>query len=132
MIKITKSKIEVSTSKYTVSIYLKKKINYITNNKNYIIGFFGEMIDKRSKKIKLDNAKEKLLSFKHEDAKKIKNFLSNYFGSFSFFYLNIKKNICLLANDRFGLNHIFYTLKKKNKFHLKVSDYLDQLIEKKK
>ena len=131
MIKITKSKIEVSTSKYTVSIYLKKKINYITNNKNYIIGFFGEMIDKRSKKIKLDNAKEKLLSFKHEDAKKIKNFLSNYFGSFSFFYLNIKKNICLLANDRFGLNHIFYTLKKKNKFHLKVSDYLDQLIEKK-
>ena len=50
MIKITKSKIEVSTSKYTVSIYLKKKINYITNNKNYIIGFFGEMIDKRSKK----------------------------------------------------------------------------------
>ena len=123
----SKNKIIIRRNKYLISIYSKKKINYYSKKENFIIGFFGEMIDKNNEVVKLENIGSKLLKFNYQDTNKIKNFLSNYYGSFSFFYINLVKKISFIANDRFGLNHIFYSIQKKNKYHLIVSDHLDMI-----
>ena len=89
----SKNKIIIRRNKYLISIYSKKKINYYSKKENFIIGFFGEMIDKNNEVAKLENIGSKLLKFNYQDTNKIKNFLSNYYGSFSFFYINlVKKN----------------------------------------
>ena len=85
------------------------------------------MLDKNNKVAKLENIQDKLLKFNYQDTSQIKNFLSNYYGSFSFFYINLIKKISFIANDRFGLNHIFYSIQKKNKYHLIFSDHLDMI-----
>ena len=123
----SKNKIIIRRNKYLISIYSKKKINYYSKKENFIIGFFGEMIDKNNEVAKLENIGSKLLKFNYQDTNKIKNFLSNYYGSFSFFYINLVKKISFIANDRFGLNHIFYSIQKNNKYHLIVSDHLDMI-----
>lgn len=123
----SKNKIIIRRNKYLISICSKKKINYYSKKENFIIGFFGEMIDKNNEVAKLENIGSKLLKFNYKDTNKIKNFLSNYYGSFSFFYINLVKKISFIANDRFGLNHIFYSIQKKNKYHLIVSDHLDMI-----
>ena len=123
----SKNKILISEKKYSILICSKRKINYYTNEKNFIIGCFGKMIDKNNKVVKLENIGNKLLKLNYQDSNKIKNFFSYYYGSFSFFYINLIKKISFIANDRFGLNHIFYSIKKKDKYHLIFSDYLDTI-----
>ena len=50
------------------------------------------MIDKNNEVAKLENIGSKLLKFNYQDTNKIKNFLSNYYGSFSFLHKSSKKN----------------------------------------
>ena len=91
----SKNKIIIRQKKYLISICSKKKINYYLKKDNFVIGFFGEMIDKNNEVPKLENIGSKLLNLNYQNTNKIKNFLSNYYGSFSFFYINLVKKFLL-------------------------------------
>ncbi len=123
----SKNKIIINEKKYEILISSKKRINCFSNKKNFIIGYFGEMLDKNNKVAKFENIQDKLSKLNYQDTSQIKNFLSNYYGSFSFFYINLIKKISFIANDRFGLNHLFYCIEKKDKFRFIFSDCLDSI-----
>ena len=126
-------KINFKTNECIINIFSKKKIKFFKLKNNFLVVIFGEILDKKNKKIKIQDLIKKISLVDYNNNFLAKEILKNYFGSFGLFFYNFKKKNCFFLNDRFGLTHLFYQLKKyKNKYSLKISDDIDSLLNLKK